>query len=1094
MLAWRPRAGAHARQISLRTRRSQGVLCGSSSVFSAVGGAAGGLFRKRAFCWDIAASFSISAEQGEPSAEKTQKKKKVSFKHTLLLPHTHYNPNRNAHAREAEFREQCSSELYAWQQQYHRALPAFTLHDGPPYANGDLHMGHFVNKVLKDVVNRYKLLRGHHVTFVPGWDCHGLPIELKALAEAAAAAEDEEDTGSSSGGGGGGVVGGPVELRSRARGVAEFHIGKQKADFRSWGVMADWDGATYATFDASYEAAQLTVFQQMLARGLIYRAFKPVYWSCGSRTALAEAELEYTDDHVSLAVFVKCPVDAASLPAGVTDALAAAAMASAPVHAVVWTTTPWTLPANQAIAFAPELQYSLVEHKEEGCLYVVAENRVEHLRTHVAGGTGTLQVVSSLPGKELFASATYQHPCSHKTCSFMPAPHVTDDAGTGLVHSAPSHGMEDFQAWNASVLKDSEDVLVLVDDDGCFTAAAGADLEGLFVLEEGSQKVVETLSSDGLLLDSHQFSHRYPYDWRLKQPVILRATPQWFMRLDEVQGAAKRALEQVEVHPAQGKTRLSAFVDGRKEWCISRQRAWGVPIPVFYPKHGSGPALMDAEVLNHVTALVQEHGTDCWWTMDEAELLPPSRRAEADDWVKGTDTMDVWFDSGSSWAAVVGRGHVPYDVCLEGSDQHRGWFQSSLLTAAACINAAPYKHIVSHGFVLDKDGRKMSKSVGNVISPVDLIHGPPKKTKKKKKQKKKQESKDTTPADPNTARQVGSGVDVTRFWVASVNALGTDVLLSEEAVSNGASHLRKFRLTSKFLLGCLADFKAEDMVSYDDLSGVDKYMLHLLHGYTEQVQADFESFQFAKVVSRFNAFLNAEVSAFYLDLNKDGLYTHARDALSRRAVQTVLVSVLDALIKTLTPIAPHTCEEVFAHVPEGLRVLFTNFTAKPGHSVGALYWQPPHIYWRNDAVAARFERVLALQAVVRRVLEQARNAKHIGSSLESDVELVVQLRGDEAAAHETIEFLSEVRDELEAVCVVSHVRVLAAAWAGEQEGVKRATEWVTTELADVGGYEVLVHAVPATGNKCPRCWKFSTTVEGDSTCQPCIQVMKSQSN
>jgi isoleucyl-tRNA synthetase len=568
----------------------------------------------------------------------------------------------------------------------------FTLHDGPPYANGDLHMGHALNKVLKDMVNRYQMLSGKAVRFVPGWDCHGLPIELKVLQKM----KSKERQGLT-----------PVALRAKAGDFAKATVESQKAAFKRYGVWADWE-APYLTLQPEYEAAQIGVFAEMALAGHVYRGLKPVYWSPSSRTALAEAELEYPPEHTSRAVYAAFDVVAAS------PKLAQVA-GGEPCRVAVWTTTAWTLPANLLVAVNADLVYAVVDAGRHGRL-VVAKALVGELTGKLAGEEAgfAIEVVGELTGAELADGTTYARPFPGTAVGgaeskvVVGGDYITDEGGTGLVHTAPGHGADDY----ATGLKYGLEPFAPVDDGGRFTAQAGAELEKLNVLKEGTEACVEALGASGALLLDEAYAHKYPYDWRTKKPVITRATSQWFASCDSFQDEALAAIETVEWLPAAGKNRITAFVKGRNDWCISRQRTWGVPIPVFYER-ATGEPLLTAETLKHVQGIVAEHGTDAWFAWETADLLPPALKARADEFEKGRDTMDVWFDSGTSWAGVVGArgdllGALPADMYLEGSDQHRGWFQSSLLTSVAANPAnpvAPYKSVLTHGFVLDEKVR-----------------------------------------------------------------------------------------------------------------------------------------------------------------------------------------------------------------------------------------------------------------------------------------------------------------------------------------------------------------------------------------------------
>ena len=598
----------------------------------------------------------------------------TSYKDTLNLLQTPFAMRANARQREPEIQafwaEQCLYERLSQQ----NPGESFTLHDGPPYANGALHVGHALNKILKDIINKTALLQGKKARFVPGWDCHGLPIELKVL-QGLSSSERADLT--------------PLSLRQKAHAFALEQVEGQKAGFRRWGIWADWE-TPYLTLQKDYEAAQIGVFGAMVLAGHIYRGLKPVHWSPSSRTALAEAELEYPDGHTSPSVYVAFPV--VELGEALASQLGEAA---ANLAVAIWTTTPWTLPANLAVAVNPNLDYAICRSGDRH-LVVAAE-----LSEGLAVKLGIeLTPLCRLKGAEL-EGIVYRHPLLDRTSAVViGGDYVTTEAGTGLVHTAPGHGVDDFNTGKKYGLP----VLCPVDEAGYLTAEAGP-FAGTNVLKDANPAIIEALEAAGALLLQERYEHRYPYDWRTKKPTIFRATEQWFASVEGFRGAALEAIAQVEWLPASGRNRIEAMVGERGDWCISRQRTWGVPIPVFYHRE-TGEVLLNGATLSHIQGLIAEHGTDVWWQRDEAGLLPEVHAAEAGQWRKGTDTMDVWFDSGSSWAGVLeerGLGY-PADLYLEGSDQHRGWFQSSLLTSVAANGIAPYKQVLTHGFVLDEKG------------------------------------------------------------------------------------------------------------------------------------------------------------------------------------------------------------------------------------------------------------------------------------------------------------------------------------------------------------------------------------------------------
>ncbi|MEX1317416.1 MAG: isoleucine--tRNA ligase, partial [Synechococcaceae cyanobacterium] len=673
----------------------------------------------------------------------------------------------------------------------------FTLHDGPPYANGALHVGHALNKILKDIINKTALLQGRKARFVPGWDCHGLPIELKVL-QGLSSGERAELT--------------PLGLRRKAHAYALAQVDGQKAGFQRWGIWGDWD-QSYLTLQKHYEAAQIGVFGAMVLAGHIYRGLKPVHWSPSSRTALAEAELEYPEGHTSPSVYVAFPVEAVPTPlAGHLKAIGievedrgrmTASGRPILLSVAIWTTTPWTLPANLAISVNGRLDYSICEVNGADSLsnhLVVASELVGPLEQILGLSLNPLLTVK---GEEL-EGVVYRHPLLERRGQVvLGGDYITTETGTGLVHTAPGHGVDDFNTGRKYGLP----MLCPVDEAGTLTQEAGP-FAGTNVLKDANPTIIEALEAAGALLKQERYEHRYPYDWRTKKPTIFRATEQWFASVDGFRAAALDAIARVEWLPASGRNRIEAMVSERGDWCISRQRTWGVPIPVFYHRD-TGAVLLNEATLGHIQALIAEHGSDVWWQRDESGLLPPELAGEADQWRKGTDTMDVWFDSGSSWAGVLKEQGLRYpaDLYLEGSDQHRGWFQSSLLTSVAVNGHAPYRRVLTHGFTLDEKGRKMSKSLGNVVDPAVLVEG-----------------------GRNAKQEPAYGADVLRLWVSSVD-YSADVPLGPGIVKQLADVYRKVRNTARYLLGNLHDFdprpRAEggQAIPHAELPLLDRWML-----------------------------------------------------------------------------------------------------------------------------------------------------------------------------------------------------------------------------------------------------------------------------
>ncbi|KAM6913231.1 isoleucine--tRNA ligase, mitochondrial isoform 2-T2 [Xenentodon cancila] len=802
-----------------------------------------------------------SRRRGVNSGEAAQQGR---YRDSVLLPRTDFPMKLTGQKlldQELRIQQECGfADLYSWQRD-RKAKKEFCLHDGPPYANGDPHVGHALNKILKDIRNRFELLRGRQVHYVPGWDCHGLPIELKALGELGTSGLS------------------PLQIRQKAREFAEGAIARQKAAFQRWGVMADWDRCYY-TFDGTYEAAQLKVFQEMHSKGLIYQDYKPVFWSPSSRTALAEAELEYHPEHVSRSVYATFPLT--TLPPKISSE------GLENISVLVWTTQPWTIPANQAVCYMPNAQYSVVKRADDSRLLLVATERTAGLATLL--GT-ELQGVCTFTGSML-EGGTCRHPTiSDKEVPLLPANHVTMGKGTGLVHTAPAHGMDDYSVASQFQLP----VECMVDEDGRFTELAGPELQSLPVMTEGTDKVISMMKECGALVLEEKCVHSYPYDWRTKQPVVIRPSKQWFISTAALKDKAKEALQKVRILPESARSSLLAMLDRRTYWCISRQRSWGVPIPVFYHKE-TGEALINKYTVSHIANLFKEKGSDCWWELPTETLLPPevlkkSKAGPVSDYVRGEDVLDIWFDSGASWAAVLEESDPRADVYVEGKDQLGGWFQSSLLTSVAVRNKAPYKSLVVHGFAVCENGEKMSKSLGNVIDPDEVITG----------------GKD--------AGVPAYGADVLRWWVAESNVF-SEVQIGPNALSSAQDGISKLRNTLRFLLGNLQGFDPRlQAVDPKQMHYIDQYMLHLLREYSMKVTDAYSEFDAGRVIRVLQGFITRELSSFYFSIVKDRLYCDPEDSLARRSCQTVLEEILDGVTRSISPILPHLAEEVYLHAP-----------------------------------------------------------------------------------------------------------------------------------------------------------------------------------
>lgn len=942
-----------------------------------------------------------------------------SYKDTVNLPKTNFDMRANAAKREPEIQKFWQENKIYERLSENNPGELFILHDGPPYANGSLHIGHALNKILKDFINRYQLLQGRKVRYVPGWDCHGLPIELKVL-QNMKSAERQNLT--------------PLQLRQKAKEFALKAVDEQRESFKRYGVWGDWDNP-YLTLKPEYEAAQIGVFGQMVLKGYIYRGLKPVHWSPSSKTALAEAELEYPEGHTSRSIYVAFPIT------GLSDAIKSQAGEFLPdLSVAIWTTTPWTIPANLGVAVNPELSYAVVEVETSSKYLIVATDSVERLSTTLGS---QLTVKTTFKGKDLEHS-TYRHPLfDRESPVVIGGDYVTTESGTGLVHTAPGHGQEDYMVGQRYGLP----ILSPVDDNGNFTEEAG-QFAGLNVLGDGNQAVIDALLSAGSLLKEEPYVHKYPYDWRTKKPTIFRATEQWFASVEGFRDEALKAIASVKWIPPQGENRITPMVAERSDWCISRQRSWGVPIPVFYDEE-TGEPLLNEETIAHVQTIIASKGSDAWWELSVEELLPEKYRNNHRSYRKGTDTMDVWFDSGSSWAAVLEQRpelRYPSDMYLEGSDQHRGWFQSSLLTSVAVNNCAPYKTVLTHGFALDEQGRKQSKSLGNVVDPKIVIDG-----------------------GKNQKEEPPYGSDVLRLWVSSVDYT-SDVPLGKNILKQLADVRNKIRNTARFLLGNLHDFDPQkDAVPFEELSELDRYMLHRMTEVFNEITKAFESFQFFRFFQVVQNFCVVDLSNFYLDIAKDRLYISAPNSFRRRSCQTVLAIALENLARAIAPVLCHMAEDIWQYLPY----------KTPYKSVFESGWIQLDKQWYNPEIAVFWQQLRSFRTEVNKVLEQARVEKMIGSSLEAKVLLLVT----DEKLRTSIKSLNTSNgvDELRYLFITSQVELLDSPEA--LEGIKYNLQ------SDTWGIGV----VKAEGEKCDRCWNYSTHVgefpQHPLLCERCVPAL-----
>jgi isoleucyl-tRNA synthetase len=960
-----------------------------------------------------------------------------SYKDTVNLPKTNFDMRANAVKREPEIQKFWSENKIYDRLSQENPGELFILHDGPPYANGSLHIGHALNKILKDIINRYQLLRGRKVRYVPGWDCHGLPIELKVL-QNMKSAERQNLTA--------------LQLRQKAKEFGLAAVDDQRNSFKRYGVWGDWDHP-YLTLKPEYEAAQIGVFGEMVLKGYIYRGLKPVHWSPSSKTALAEAELEYPEGHTSRSIYAAFPM------VSLSEAAKPALGEFLPELGVaIWTTTPWTIPANLAVALNPDLNYAVVEVSRRGTeaqssplsdsatlretkYLIVAAELVERLSATLES---ELTVKATVKGKDLEHS-TYRHPLYDRESPIViGGDYVTTESGTGLVHTAPGHGQEDYIVGQRYGLP----ILAPVDDNGNFTQEAG-QFAGLNVLGDGNQAVIDALAAAGSLLKEEPYQHKYPYDWRTKKPTIFRATEQWFASVEGFREEALSAIASVKWIPAQGENRITPMVAERSDWCISRQRSWGVPIPVFYDEATNEP-LLNAEIISHAQAIIAEKGSDAWWELSVEELLPEQYRNNGKSYRKGTDTMDVWFDSGSSWAAVTKQRpelRYPADIYLEGSDQHRGWFQSSLLTSVAVNDCAPYKTVLTHGFTLDEQGRKQSKSLGNVVDPRVIIEG-----------------------GKNQKEEPPYGADILRLWVSSVDYT-SDQRIGKNILKQLGDVRQKIRNTARFLLGNLHDFDPEkDAVPFEELPELDRYMLHRMTEVFAEVTEAFDTFQFFRFFQTVQNFCVVDLSNFYLDAAKDRLYISATDAFRRRSCQTVLQVALENLARAIAPVLSHMAEDIWQYLPY----------KTPYKSVFEAGWVQVDEKWHNPELAQVWQQIRQIRTDVNKVLDTARGEKMIGAPLEAKILLYVadeQLRASVKALNPDV---GNGVDELRYLFITSQVEMLDT--PEKLQGLKYNLQ------SDAWGIGV----VDAEGQKCDRCWNYSTHV-GESAhpsiCERCVAAL-----
>ncbi len=928
----------------------------------------------------------------------------MDYKATLNLPKTAFPMKANLSKREPEILEQWEKTgLYAEIRKGSQGRPPFILHDGPPYANGHIHIGTALNKILKDMIIRSRQMNGFDAPYVPGWDCHGLPIEHHVDQELGDKKKEMSQ----------------VLVRKRCRDYARKFIDIQREEFKRLGVLGEWD-RPYLTMNHSYVSTIVREFGKFALDGSLVKSKKPIYWCSTCKTALAEAEVEY-EPRTSPSVFVKFPV-----VSDLSDT--ASALAGREVSMVIWTTTPWTIPANLAVALHPDYEY-VAAQMADGEVVVLAQGLLES--TMEAWGKD-YEVLATIDPKRLERKVC-RHPFYDRESLIILAPHVTLDSGTGCVHTAPGHGREDYEVG----LDYNLDIYSPVDDDGCFTQ----DVEffsGRFVFDANGA-VIEKLEETGMLLGKGKIDHSYPHCWRCKEPVIFRATEQWFISMEET-GLRKKALDcidQVSWIPAWGRDRIHGMIEKRPDWCISRQRSWGVPIVAFHCRE-CGARLITEEIIEHVATLFEKHGADIWFDAETSELLPDKTRCpecNGEEFEREMDILDVWFDSGVSHAAVLEKRDYlswPADLYLEGSDQHRGWFHSALLTAAGTRNVPPYRSVLTHGFVVDGKGEKMSKSKGNVVAPKEIIDK--------------------------------YGVEILRMWVAASN-YQDDVRISDKILKQLTDAYRRIRNTCRFILGNLGDFDPEtDALSYPDLLEMDRFALHRLQLLVKCTCRAYETFEFHGAYHGLHNYCTLDLGGFYLDVLKDRLYTFPPSSTARRSAQSALFVIVDTLTRLMAPIMVFTADELWGHLPKkGEKPSSVHLSELPAADEALM----------DAPLAEKWELLLNLRGDVSKALEEARAQKRIGHSLDAAVTLSLPEKG--------IGIEMPAIEDLRAIFIVSQVSI-----AGDnlEEGAYESTE--------IPGLKIQVDRV--SEEKCERCWVHDVSVGTDEThpsiCGRCSKALE----
>ena len=921
---------------------------------------------------------------------------KKDYSSTLNLPKTDFPMRGNLPTKEPEtLKAVFENGLYEKILKKNEGHKHFVLHDGPPYANGEIHAGHALNKILKDTIVRYKAMKGFYAPFIPGYDTHGMPTEKKAIEKLGLDRSKIPVT----------------KFRDTCREFTTNYKDIQTEGFKRLGVLGDWDHP-YITYDHATEARQIGVFGDMYKKGYIYKGLKPVYWCTDCETALAEAEIEYKDV-TGESIYVKFPVEDSK---GLFD--------KKDTYMVIWTTTPWTLPGNMGITIGADYEYSIVElkeNKEDAKLerLIIATELVEKVMK--LAEIEDYKTVQTFKGSEL-EGVLCKHPfldrMSRVVLGSETTVNVTLDEGTGAVHTAPAYGKEDYLQG----LKDKLGMVVAVDDKGKQTAEAG-EFAGQFYAKS-NKTITAWLDENGYLLKAVKIEHSYPHCWRCKKPIIFRATPQWFASVDGFRDDVLKAIKTVTWHPDWGEDRMSEMIKGRNDWCISRQRTWGVPLPIFYCKDCGEPYVTE-ESIKKIQDVVRTEGTNAWWAKEAKDLVPEGAKCPkcgCTEFKKETDIMDVWFDSGSTHQSVlVERGlDYPADLYLEGNDQYRGWFQSSLLTSVAVNGIAPYKEVLCCGFVVDGQGRKMSKSLGNGVSPIDVSNK--------------------------------FGADILRLWALSSD-YSMDVNLSDDILKGISDVYRKIRNTARYILGNTYDYDPEKPVAYEDLQEIDKWALTRLNKLIKDCTKDYDTYSFGNCYHDVNQFCVVDMSSFYLDIIKDRLYTEKADSVARRAAQTTMYYILDALVKILTPMISFTAEEIWSAM---------NHTKKENVESPMLADYPvPNDEWDNKEIAEKWEKIIKVKNIVAKDLELARAEKTIGNSLDAKVTLY--------AEGEEYKFLKENEELIKLVLIVSGLEI--------QENNRKQEEKLGVKVEH------------ATGEKCERCWMYNDHLK-DGLCPRCKEVLE----